>query len=160
MYSELKEELGKAILGTPGVIKYEDTTGASGKRFNYKIDLEVLLEQERGKELVSLTTSELVLDLERTYKKEYVLLGVRGGGYKVARCVGERIGRQVVGVNPTLPIKFGSVAQLAERLFCKQRVAGSKPVGASKLVRGRRNSSNVQGDTGLSTSTAGMLWTD
>ena len=48
-----------------------------------------------------------------------------------------------VGSNPTLSANNGGVAQLGERLLCKQNVAGSIPVTSTKLVYVKDSEFNV-----------------
>ena len=39
----------------------------------------------------------------------------------------------------------GAIAQLGERLLCKQEVIGSIPIGSTSITRGNSNQSRVRG---------------
>ena len=43
------------------------------------------------------------------------------------------------------PIQWGAIAQLGERLLCKQEVTGSIPVGSTSLARMQRRAARLRG---------------
>ena len=46
---------------------------------------------------------------------------------------------------PPITAPRGAIAQLGERLLCKQEVIGSIPIGSTSITRGNSNQSRVRG---------------
>ena len=135
---EIKDRLAQLIRETPDVIQRGDFTLVSGIRSSYFIDLEELMKIQEGSELIAEAMAELLGDLETFHGRRYTLLGVKNGGYNVARSMGNRIGRRTVGIdpkintideelNPTLPhalvddvaSAYSSVARCSDLVFSK-----------------------------------------
>ncbi len=87
------------IFHETGAIKYGNFTLASGKKSKYKIDAEIVLDNDEGAGIISNLFSKKIAELESENKKEYRIAGVAKGGAKVAEIVSKALGRDYVSLN-------------------------------------------------------------
>ncbi len=79
-------------------IQYGRFELASGGVSNYKIFCDPLFENSEGREILSILGYKTFEEIENN--KKYDIVGVVTGGYEFAKIVAERIGRDVISVNP------------------------------------------------------------
>jgi len=95
-----KERLIEAIKNS-GCITYGERTGTSGQKLYYFINLEKLTDgNNTGSLYLAKAVAGLILNDERKRDCRYKLLGVKGGGHKVAKHVRLLLDRDVIGVDP------------------------------------------------------------
>lgn len=97
---EDKNGLIEAIRNS-GCITYGERTSASGQKLYYFVDLEKLTDDNGADSLyLARAMASLIETDEKNKGRRYTLLGVKGGGFKVAKHTKLFLDRDVIGINP------------------------------------------------------------
>ncbi len=101
MYSGFQSDIGRLIeiFHETGAIQFGDYVFAGGNHSNNKIDVDFVLKNEEGAEIIGRLVSSKILELEEMNGKEYEIAGVARGGAKVAELAAGVLGRDYASLN-------------------------------------------------------------
>jgi orotate phosphoribosyltransferase len=113
-------------------IKYGTFPLASGGNSYYKIDCGKLSINKESRNILGKMGSDMLLDIEKG--KTYEIIGVMSGGYKFGKIVAERLGRNVVGVDPHNGKVYGKISRPHACLFEDVVTKGGSVLKCQKII--------------------------
>lgn len=119
-------------------IKYGNFILASGRKSNYKIELDDLFKDERGKKLVGELGVELLKNIG-----DYEIAGVHRGGSLFAELVAKELGKDYVSVDYKSKKIFGDLRTKEYVVFEDVTTTGGSVLKVAKMIRRYTNVRNA-----------------